>query len=469
MAKLSVLLVSADPKLVRSVEGIIDSIPKLHLQVISRVHDASGVLARGVFPLVLVHTIQKTDVQEIHYLLETISGHGEGPAVLVLAEEHRAEEALHLLRRGVTDYLSRPLDLSRLAYLVDSLTLRMRLIERAPAPLPKSVRRLGNQDPFFYTESADMGRMMEQVLLVAPQETTLLLGGETGTGKTRLARLIHELSPRRDHPCLVVNCGALSESLIESELFGHVRGAFTGADRDRVGKFAAAGQGTLLLDEIDALPSPLQAKFLRAVEERVFEPLGSNKPMPLRARIITASNRSLEQEVGAGRFRSDLFYRLNVVGFYLPPLRERRSIIPHLAAHFVADFSGRSNRPVRGLSDEALAALLNYQWPGNIRELRNVIERAVALCPGKEIVLTDLPPGVCAAADAANPIPSVSPEAAVPDHLDLRLAKGETEAAWIIKALKKHGNNRLRAAAELGISRMTLYKKMHLYGLMGIS
>jgi DNA-binding NtrC family response regulator len=311
-----------------------------------------------------------------------------------------------------------------------------------------------------------MGRMMDQVRTVAPQETTVLLTGETGTGKTHLARLIHELSPRRELPFLVVNCGALSSGLIESEMFGHVRGAFTGADRDRAGKFQEVGTGTLLLDEIDALPLALQAKLLRAVEERVFEPVGSNKSQPMKARLIAASNRALDQEAASGRFRSDLYYRLNVVGFTLPPLRHRRWTIGPLANHYVEEFSGKNGRPVRTLSSEVVRVLEGFAWPGNVRELRNVIERAVALCPSPEIQLDDLP----AIIRPAEPSPEVSMAArATPTAAPATLARTteEAEIARITEVLVKHGNNRLRAALELGISRMTLYKKLHKYGLMG--
>ena len=205
-------------------------------------------------------------------------------------------------------------------------------------------RPAANEDPFFGVQSAVKSEFTEQVRRVAPQDVTLLFTGETGTGKTRMARLVHMLSPRRAEPFMVVDCGSLSPTLIESEMFGHIRGAFTGADRDRQGKLAAAGGGTLLLDEINSLPLPLQSKLLRVVDERVFEPVGSNKPQVLRARLIAVSNAPLDREVEAGRFRSDLFYRLNVVGFYLPPLRDRRPAIAALAAQFLADFAA-TNRP----------------------------------------------------------------------------------------------------------------------------
>ena len=322
-------------------------------------------------------------------------------------------------------------------------------------------------DPFLDAFPPEFQLLREQLRRVMPQDTTLLLSGETGTGKTRLARIVHELSPRRDEPFLVVDCGALSISLIESELFGHVRGAFTGADRDRPGKLAAAGKGTLLLDEINSLPLPLQVKLLRAVDERVFEPVGMNRPQPLRARLIAASNAPLEAEVAAGRFRADLYYRLNVVSFYLPPLRERRQVVAGLARKFLAEFAARNRPDLRGLTPEAMRALEAYPWPGNVRQLRNVIERAAALCPSPDILRSDLPEAIRSPMlTLRSPVdgPSSGAEASTA-CLTLSQSKAEAEVLRITEALRKHGNNRLRAAAELGISRMGLYKKLHKYGI----
>jgi DNA-binding NtrC family response regulator len=324
------------------------------------------------------------------------------------------------------------------------------------------------EDPFFDAFPPEMIALREQVRRVVPQDTTLLLTGETGTGKTRLARLIHELSPRRAEPFLVVDCGAVSPSLIESEMFGHVKGAFTGADRDRPGKFAAAGRGTLLLDEINSLPLPLQAKLLRAVDDRVFEPVGSERNHPLRARLIAATNAPLDAEVAAGRFRADLYFRINVVGFYLPPLRDRRASIAALANRFLAELAARNRPDVRGLSPEVLRALQEYNWPGNIRELRNVIERAVALCPGPDVQLLDLPETVrlASADDEVRELPGTfAPVGAASSSPTLAQSKEAAEILRIKEALAKHNNNRLRAASELGISRMGLYKKLHKYGL----
>ena len=307
---------------------------------------------------------------------------------------------------------------------------------------------------------------LQRIALVASCDAIVLLTGETGTGKTRLARLVHELSPRRAEPFLVVDCGALSATLVESELFGHAKGAFTGADRDRPGKLAAAAGGTLLLDEVNSLPPPLQAKLLRAADERVFEPVGSNQSQPMRARLVAASNAPLAEEVAAGRFRADLYYRLNVVGFYLPPLRERPGAVGPLAARFLREFAARNRPDVGGLTAEAGRALAAYRWPGNVRELRNVLERAVALCPGPLVGLRDLPEAVRAPETArwAGPRPAAPATSDMP--VTLRQSKAEAEVRRISEALRKHGNNRLRAAAELGISRMGLYKKLHKYGLL---
>jgi len=316
-------------------------------------------------------------------------------------------------------------------------------------------------ESFPFLAGGRMGEMIEQVRRVAPQDTTILLGGETGSGKTRLAGVIHRLSPRRDKPLLTVNCGALAANLIESEMFGHVKGAFTGADTNRTGKFAEVGRGTLFLDEIDCLPPVLQAKLLRAVEDRVFEPVGSNKTQPLQARLIAASNRPLDQEVASGRFRADLYYRLNVVGFNLPPLREQREGILHLASSFLAEFGRRAGRLGLTIAPEAIRALEGHSWPGNIRELRNVIERAVALSDGPSIQLEDLPDSF------RDPGPTITLKLEPPSSQStLAASKDEVERVQITAALVRNGNNRLRAAAELGISRMTLYKKLHKLGLM---
>jgi two-component system, NtrC family, response regulator HydG len=318
----------------------------------------------------------------------------------------------------------------------------------------------GAADPMAGVAPEPWEGLLPQVRRVAVQETTVLLTGETGTGKTRLAKLVHELSPRRGEPFLVVDCGALSPTLVESELFGHAKGAFTGADRDRAGKLAAAGEGTLLLDEVNSLPAGLQGKLLRAVDERTFEPVGSDSSRPVRARLVAACNKPLEAEVAAGRFRADLFYRLNVVGFFLPPLRAVPGAARALAGRFVAELAARGRPDVAGLSDCALAAVSAYGWPGNIRELRNALEAAVALCEGPRVTARDLPQPVRAAA------PRLYVPAPAADRGALAGCGREAEVRRITEALATHRNNRTRAARELGISRVSLYKKLRIYGLM---
>ncbi len=329
-------------------------------------------------------------------------------------------------------------------------------------------RYVTDQDAYFDGFPPELATLRDQVLRVAPQDTTILLTGETGTGKTRLARLIHEMSPRSNEPFLIVDCGALSPSLIESEMFGHVKGAFTGADRERLGKFAAAGRGTLVLDEINSLPLALQSKLLRVVEDRVFEPVGSNRGLPLHARIIAVSNALLEHEIRAGRFRADLFFRLDVVGFYMPTLQSRRCSIMPLCRRFLSEFAARNRPDVQRIDPEALWALQEYNWPGNIRELRNVIERAIALCPGPEIQLADLPEAIRLKTPSAAGSMVLQQQVIPKDFASMTLAESKelTEIQRIKEVLTKHRNNRLRAARELGISRMGLYKKLHKYGLI---
>lgn len=301
--------------------------------------------------------------------------------------------------------------------------------------------------------------LVESLVLAAAHDVTVLLDGETGTGKTYLAKLIHDCSPRRDNRFLVVPCGALAPNLIESEFFGHAKGAFTGADAAKGGKFAAVGAGTLFLDEIDSLSLEHQANLLRVIETGEFEPVGSNETQICAARIVVATNRHLEDAVQRGAFRQDLFYRLNVVPFYLSPLRDRPADIAPLVRGLVARFATKFRKELSGIDTLALRAFEAYPWPGNIRQLENVAQQAVLLCGGPELQLRHLPAAVRGGAAGM-------PRAGRGTGL-LFENREAAERNAIQRALENAGYNRTMAARALGVSRVTLHKKMNKYGLSG--
>jgi DNA-binding NtrC family response regulator len=299
----------------------------------------------------------------------------------------------------------------------------------------------------------------EKLALAVKHDVTILLTGETGTGKTHLARMIHDLSPRSHERFVTVPCGAISPQLIESEFFGHVKGAFTGADRAKIGKFAAAGSGTLLLDEVDALGLEQQANLLRVVENGDYEQVGGTETLRSTCRLIVASNRDLNEEVAEGRFRQDLYYRFHVMAFHLPSLRERREDIPFLADGIARRFAAKFDKTLTAIHPETMSLVQGHSWPGNIRELENALQQAVLVCRGAELLPEHMPETLrrtCHNVDGlvAHPLASLTYNREV------------VERNVILRALAKHGNNRAKAAEELGISRVTLYKKMRKYGLM---
>lgn len=462
MSQAITLLLSRDESLRETVDSVVQTIENLCLETGPDLSWAESVLEQDHVALVLAHVHCEEDIAATASLVQAISQAGQPISTIAICDEDRGQWKLSLLQQGVADFLVRPLDLSRLEFLIQDRTLRARFSLRqqaqvSDAPSP-GAQALGPNGDFLY-DPREMASMIEDVQTVAPQDTTILITGETGTGKTQLARLIHDLSNRKSNPFQTVHCGAMPPTLMESEMFGHVRGAFTGADRDRQGKFAEAKQGTIFFDDVDNLPLQCQIKLLRALEEKVFEPIGSNEMLPVEARIIAASNKDLPQLVADKEFREDLFYRLNVVEFHLAPLRERPGLLPVLSRKFVQSYAEKNGRDVTEISAEAMLALKRHSWKGNIRELRNVIERAVALARGNVIQLSDLPMEMREEYESPSSMSALSASPTLNQTRDL------AERDRILQALEANGHNKKKTASELGISRPTLYKKLKQYGL----
>ena len=335
------------------------------------------------------------------------------------------------------------------------LDRRERLLERRERELNLLRERINRHaaSKHFVAGSASMQQVMELAARVAPLDTTVLVYGESGTGKEFIVRLIHEQSPRAAAPFVSINCAALTETLLESELFGHVRGAFTGAVRDKAGLFEVAGHGTIFLDEIGEVAPTVQAKLLRALQEREIRRVGAERTIRVNARVVAATNRDLRAAVDAGTFREDLYFRLGAFIITVPPLRDRREDIPPLVHGFMVRAAARMKKDVAAVSADAMSALMNYRWPGNVRELEHAVERAVILANGTSIRVRDLPPEI-----TARPRPKAGD-----DTLDLH----EQERISIERALERFGGNRRKAAAALKISTVTLWRKMKRYGLSG--
>jgi transcriptional regulator of acetoin/glycerol metabolism len=458
MTNIATLLVTRDPSVINNVQRLHDEMESARLEVCGLERVASR-LGRD-HGLLLVHGGAGVDAEQVRTIL-TAADRSLVQAAVVCCTAGTGQD--HPPEFAPYPVFNLPADMPALRELLAGLHAEAARFRCGHTPP-------GNKlDPITATLfGGELENQLARIRRVAGQETTILLTGETGCGKSMLAKFIHGSSPRREEPYLVVDCGVLSGNLIESEMFGHARGAFTGAERERQGKFAAAGMGTLVLDEINSLPLPLQAKLLRAVEERVFEPVGTNKQESLRARLIAISNVPLEDEVRRERFRADLFYRLNVVEFRLPSLRERPAAVIPLAHQLLRTSATAACQGVTAISPAALEVMLKYRWPGNVRELRNVIERAAALASGPVIQFADLPESIRGSSVSAVSSPSSFDVAAlmpVPAETTPTGDEDEDEASRILAVLRKHNNNRRRAATELGISRVAFYKKLHRYGL----
>lgn len=379
------------------------------------------------------------------------------PEVMLISGVGSIEDAVESMQRGAVHYFTKPLNVSEMRAVVEKAAHRIR---------KRGVDGGAQRDPGDSTggfhgiigTSSTMSKVFDTIRRVAPSNATVLIQGENGTGKELVAHAIHNLSNRHDGPFVALNCAALSEGILESELFGHERGAFTGASTSREGKFAYAHRGTLFLDEVGDMPLSLQVKLLRVLEEREVTPVGSNKARKVDVRLLAATNKDLAEEIKVGRFREDLFYRIKVVNILLPPLRERREDIPVLVDSFIRQFASEHRRPIAGIDGDALRLLVAYSWPGNVRQLRNIIENMVLLSEGPELGVDDLP-------DEVHPrIPPPSTALVTLDEF-----AGYTLEQWekelIRLQLDRHEGNRAKVAKALGVSERTLYRKLKEYGL----
>jgi two-component system, NtrC family, nitrogen regulation response regulator NtrX len=372
------------------------------------------------------------------------------PAVIMISGHSTIETAVRATKLGAFDFIEKPLSLEKIVVLVRNALQQRRLAEEN-----QLLRSELGQRYQVIGDSVPMKAMRQQIAVTAPTNGRVLIYGESGTGKELVARSLHAASLRNSGLFVEVNCAAIPEELIESELFGHVKGSFTGASEDKIGKFQKADGGTLFLDEIGDMSLRTQSKVLRVLEEQRFEPVGSNQTVSADVRVIAATNKNLEQEIARGAFRQDLFYRLNVIPFYVPPLRDRKEDIAILARHFLNEFSSAYGKRTRELSDTAMDILLRYPWPGNVRELRNLVERLVIVCPHARIEPHHLPPELFRGV-------AESPEQ---PYSTLHEARSAYEREFILRKLQEHRWNMTQTASALGLERSHLYRKMKSLGI----
>lgn len=398
---------------------------------------------------VVLSDVHLAGIDGIELCQRMVSVRPEVPVIVVTAFGNM-DTAVNALRAGAFDFIQKPVEPIHLYHALYRATERSRL--------EREVRRLRAQTETSASvgniigESPTMKRVYSLIRQVADTDTSVLVTGESGTGKELVARALHNEGRRKSEPFMAVNCAAVPAQLLESELFGHVRGAFTDAKVDRKGLFEQAQHGTVFLDEIGEMPIELQPKILRVIQERKLRPVGSTREIDLDIRIVTATNRDLEKEVAAGRFRADLYYRFNVVSIDLPPLRERGMDVLHLAEHYLRVFSAKMGRELKGIEPSAAQKLLDYNWPGNVRELSNYIERAVTLAQGEQIVVADLPEKVRTRDSSRVAVDQALPQQIIPLH--------ELQERYIENVLKSVQGNKTQAAKLLGVDRRTLYRKL---------
>jgi DNA-binding NtrC family response regulator len=389
-------------------------------------------------------------------LLKKVKETNPDIAVIMVTANGAIENAVDAMKMGAKDYILKPFRLNEVLTKVQNLA-RLRMLEIENQALRKEVRKKYNFDKII-GKTPIMTELFQRVEAVAPTPSTVLIRGENGTGKELIAHAIHYNSTRAKGPLVKVNCGVLSEGVLESELFGHVKGAFTGAHRDKMGRFEMAHGGTIFLDEIGDISLNMQVKLLRVIQEKEFERVGGNETIKVDVRIIAATNRNLEEAIAEKKFREDLYYRLNVIPIVVPPLRERKDDIPLLVDHFIKKFNTDFNKSIQGVDEEALQALMAYDWPGNIRELENVLERAIVLSRSDLLTVKDFPETIGVQKRQNNHFSYVEGQ-------QLNELVEEFEKTIIEQALEKYNGNKLRTAEKLGIHRSTFMSKLKKYGI----
>lgn len=429
-----------------------------HVEAVAAGEEALGLLSQKSYD-VIITDLFLPGVSGID-ILKHVKEHSLPCNVILITGNASAETAVKAMKEGAFDYITKPLNFDKLKVLVGKAIEKSRLVAEN-LYLRQQLRGKYKFDNIIGNSPAiqPVFARMEKILIT---DSTVLILGESGTGKELVARAIHYNGLRKEKPFIAINCGAIPAELLESELFGHVRGSFTGAVADKPGKFELANKGTIFLDEIGTMPLQLQMKLLRVLQEQELERVGSTNSTKLDVRVISATNADLEERVHRGDFREDLYYRLNVIPIHLPPLRDRREDIPLLAKHFLKKICTEMRRPILEMSQAATRAMEDYQWPGNVREMENVIERTVALTDSDIIDLQDLPPQIGGIAQKDSNLPSLQ----IPEEgLDLADEIAHIEQALIKQAMERSSNVKARAASLLNINRTTLVEKIKRYGM----
>ena len=435
-------------------EGIRESLSSLlrderySVEAVPSAEEALERIPKGDFQVILLDIwLPGIDGMEA---LSRIQAVPRPPAVIMISGHGNIETAVRATKLGAFDFIEKPLSLERVTVLVRNAVQQRRLEEENQTLRSELVHRYQ-----VIGDSVPMKALRQQIAVTAPTNGRVLIFGESGTGKELVARALHVNSLRSKGPFVEVSCAAIPNELIESELFGHVKGSFSGATDDKIGKFQKANGGTLFLDEVGDMSLRTQSKVLRVLEEQRIEPIGSNQTLRVDVRVIAATNKNLEQEIARGVFRQDLFYRLNVIPFYVPPLRDRKEDIPVLTRYFLTEFSAEYGKKTRELSEGALEILMRYPWPGNVRELKNLVERLVIVCPQARIEPHHLPPELFRGVAESPQQP----------YSTLHEARSAYEREFILRKLQEHRWNMTQTASALGLERSHLYRKMKSLGI----